>query len=111
MPQIDFADIFNQLKSDTANFAQTSLKSYVDDAKSDCQNFLESVKDKLEKWTGLLANGSLAKEDFEWLVYSQKELAEMNALKQAGLAEISIDQFRGGLINLIIDSIFHALKL
>ena len=111
MAKINFPDILKQLKAALGNLAQTTLQNYVSDAKTDAQNMLDSMTSKLQKWTGLLANGDLTTEDFEWLVYSQKDLVELAALKQAGLAEIRIDQFKGSVINLIIDTTFKILKI
>jgi len=111
MAKFNFPDILKQLKAALANLAETTLKNYVSDAKADAQNMLDSMTAKLEKWTGLLKDGDLTTEDFEWLVYSQKDLVELAALKQAGLAEIRIDQFKGSVINLIIDTTFQILKI
>ena len=111
MPQIDFPDILKQLKDALIGLAENTLKNYIDEAKSDAQTILDSMKDKLQNWAQLLANGKLTTEDFEWLVYSQKDLVEMTALKEAGLAEIRIDQFKGSVLNLIIDTVFNVLKI
>ena len=111
MAQINFPDILNQLKTDLINLAQSTLKNYVNDANSDAQNLLNSMKAKLETWTQLLADGKLTTEDFEWLVYSQKDLVAMDALKEAGLAEIRVDQFKASVINLIVDTIFSIIKI
>lgn len=111
MPQINFQEIFERLKSELANLAGSTLKNYVSDAKSDAQKLLDSMKQKLEKWTILLASGELSKADFELLVNSQKDLVEMECLKQAGLAAIRIDQFKGSVFNLIVDTIFHLIPL
>jgi hypothetical protein len=109
--EVNFPEIFEQLKQDVVNLAGTTVKNYVNDAKTDGQNMLNVMKEKLERWTNQLANGGLTTQDFEWLVYSQKELIVMDSLKQAGLAEIRIEQFKGGIINLVIDTIFHLLKI
>jgi hypothetical protein len=111
MPDIDFSAIFQQLKTDLFNLAGVSFKDFVSEAKNDGQNLLESMKEKLERWTTLLAKGDLTIEDFEWLVNSQKDLAKMNALKEAGLTEIRIDQFKSSVLNLVVDSVQHALKI
>jgi hypothetical protein len=111
MVQINFPDILNQLKTDLVNLAQTTLKNYVNNAKTDAQSMLDNMKAKLETWTNLLGNGSLSTEDFEWLIYSQKDLVEMQALKEGGLGEIRIDQFKSSVLNLIVDTIFSILKI
>jgi hypothetical protein len=41
----------------------------------------------------------------------QKDLIEMSTLKQAGLVQIRIDLFKGGVINLVIDTGFQIVKI
>ncbi len=67
------------------------------------------MKDKLSRWTILLAEGKITAEDFELLVSAQKDLVEMTVLQRAGLAAIKIEQFKNSVINLITDTVFHAL--
>jgi hypothetical protein len=112
MPQnIDFTKILEQVKSDLIALAQSTLKNYVSDAKKDALDVLEKTKEKLERWTLLLAKGSLSIADFEWLVNSQKDLVEMHGLKQAGLAAIRVDQFKNSVFNLIVDTVLHLVKI
>jgi hypothetical protein len=111
MAQINFAEIFEQLKKDIANLASSTLKNYVNDAKADGQKMLESIKEKLQKWTQLLADKQITTSDFELLVNSQKDLVEMDCLKQAGLAAIRVEQFKSSLFNLVVDTVFHLIPL
>ncbi|MFT4023744.1 MAG: hypothetical protein QM664_08175, partial [Flavihumibacter sp.] len=68
-------------------------------------------KENLKRWTTLLMEERLTTADFEWLVLSQKDLAQMVALKQAGLSVIRIQQFRDSLLNLVVDTIFGLIKI
>ena len=45
------------------------------------------------------------------LVRGQKDLAQMKALKQAGLAQVSIDTFTNGVLDIVINAAFAAIKL
>jgi len=99
--QIDFGNVLNTLKTGIVNLAQTTLKDYVAQATQDGQAILNELKDNLKTWTQALADGSLSKADFGDLVLGQKDLLEMVALKQAGLAVIQVDQFKMDVINLI----------
>jgi hypothetical protein len=112
MPQpIDFEELLQQLKSGIASLARLTIRDYVNYAKQDGDRILEEMKEKLKRWTQKLAEGHLSKEDFLWLVASQKDLIEMNSLKQAGLAAIRVEQFRSSVINLIIDTAFSVIKI
>ena len=108
---INFQEIFNNLKQGVSSLAETSLKDFVLQAKSDGQKILDSMKAKLEKWSNQLANGELSPEDFKELILGQKDLLEMVALKEAGLLLISAEAFKNSVLNLIITSITSAIKL
>jgi vacuolar-type H+-ATPase subunit H len=111
MPEVNFPEILKQVKTDIVNLAQTSLKNYVKDAKTDAQTILDAMEKKLERWTKLLIQGELTTADFEWLVYREKDLIKMTALKEAGLAAIRVDQFKNSVLNMVIDTIFQLVKV
>lgn len=103
----NFEELFSELKTNMEDLVKLTLSNYKKEALEDAKTFLESTKDKLKRWTELLAAKQLSTEDFEWLVESQKDLAKMTLLKQKGLAEIRIDQFKKSLLNLIVDTVFN----
>jgi hypothetical protein len=103
-----FNDYLAALETALASFAETSFASVKDAAIQDGKIFVQQSSAKLERWTGLLATKQLAQEDFAWLVSSQKDLIEMEALEQAGLNQATLDRFGAGLLNLIIGT---ALKV
>jgi len=105
MTSEDFKPIEKQLKDEAIQLALTTFENYKKEAKADALKLIEEMKQNLEKWTLQLADGELSKADFEFLVLGQKELIEMIALKQAGLAKIKLDEFKIGLLNLIIKTI------
>ncbi|HEU4554381.1 MAG TPA: hypothetical protein VFS25_16155 [Chitinophaga sp.] len=108
---MDFSAILDKLITDIAALAKSTVKNYATAAVTDAKQFIQESEDKLKRWTLLLANKQLTTEDFEWLVMSQKDLAKMEALKQSGLAMARIDAFRLSMLNLIIDTVFSAVKI
>ena len=109
--QLDFAILFEQLKDQVVNLAGISLAKYENEAKKGALLFLNEIKEKLARWTLLLADRQLTTDDFEWLVNSQKQLMEMHALSQAGLAAIRVDQFKNSVMNMVVDTIFSFVKI
>lgn len=109
MPAPDFDDLLAQIRDGVAALALATVRRYADDAIADAEAFLDQTRDKLERWTGLLADGQLTTEDVEWLVRSQASLLEMRALKQSGLALVRVDEFRASVLNLVTDTIFGAV--
>ncbi|WP_423126748.1 hypothetical protein [Gaoshiqia sp. Z1-71] len=102
---MDFQTLFDSLKNEVIKLASSSLKSYKKEAQSDALRVAEELKEDLKAWTIQLATGEMAAKDFEFLILAKKELIEMTALKQKGLAKIKIDEFKTGLLNCIISTV------
>lgn len=101
-----FDDFIEELKTEIVEFAEYSWKAYKNAAIKDGKAFLEQSKADLERWTKMLAKGDLTRDDFEWLMVGKKDLAELVALKQKGLAKVALDRFTNGLIDTIVSTAF-----
>lgn len=110
-PQIDFTAIVKQLETGLAQLASTSVKEYTKDATNDGIKMLDSLKSDLQAWTLQLANGDISAKDLEYLVNSKNSLIQMDALKQAGLAAVRIDQFKISAIQLVTSTITSLIKV
>ncbi len=102
----DFATFLSTLKSGIATLVSGSFSEAKTAATQDALAFLENSRADLERWTNLLMEGKLTHEDFEFLVAGRKEVAAMEALKQAGLAQVRIDRFQNALLHLVVESAF-----
>lgn len=100
MPDID--EFFNALKDEITELAETHLEEMREAAIQDGTAFLQRTRDDLKRWAHLLEKGEMSREEFESLVRGQKDLAEMEALKQAGLAAVRAERFRNALIDRIV---------
>ncbi len=69
--------------------------------------FVDRTRGDMARWTGLLATGALTRDDFEWLVFGRRELAELEALRLAGLSLAQIDRFRAALVETIVGTAFR----
>jgi hypothetical protein len=101
-----FDEFIEKMGEGLKGLSRTSLKEFKDAATSDAKDFLEKYKADLQKWIEDLANGELSEEDFEDLVLGRKDIAEMYALKKAGVALAKMDLFKCRLADLIIDTAF-----
>ena len=99
-----FDDFLDILKQGIVDIAQETVSDFKDQAIDDAQSFIEDTKDDLLRWTNLLAKGDLTKDEFTFLVQSQKDLFNMHALKQAGLTLIAAQKFRDAVIDLITNA-------
>jgi hypothetical protein len=100
----DFERFLDTVKDEVVALAKDHLEEMQGAAVQDGEAFLERTKDDLKRWTRLLEQGDLTREDVEWLIKAKKDLAKMEALKQAGLAAARVDRFRNALIDRVINT-------
>ncbi len=105
----DFASLLDALKDEIIDLAASHFNDVREEAITDGEAFLERTKDDLQRWTRLLEDGELSKQEFESLVRGKKDLAEMNALKQAGLAAAEANQFRDALLDRVVNTTVQVL--
>ena len=91
--------------------ARNTLEDTLEQAEADARSYLEDSKDKLRRWGDALSKGELTRDDFEFLVGGQRDLAKMRALKAVGVSQTRLERFRTGLVNLATQSAFDAIGL
>lgn len=101
-----FDTFIDMLKNGFARYARENWHEVKDAAIRDAEDFLSAAKNDLQRWTRSLAKGDLTRDDFEWLVESKKDLAQLAALKQIGLKKIALDRFLNGVLDLTVDTAF-----
>ena len=99
-----FDDFLDIIQKGIVEIAVDTLDDFATQAIDDGNDFIEDTKEDLERWTKLLAKGELSKDDFTFLIQSQKDLFNLHALKQAGLALIAAQKFRDAVIDLMISA-------
>ena len=108
---VSIEQLVQALEGGVETLAKSTLEGYISQAKTDGQNAIDSMKTNLQKWTLELESGALTAGDIAFLIKEQAALDEMTTLKQAGLAEVKIDQFKSDLINMISNTIFNLIKI
>lgn len=99
-------DIIDTLKKDVAVLAQSSFKDFHKEAIADGKSFVDAIGSDLVIWAASCAAGKMTKDELSSLIKGKKDLAEMKALKQRGLAKARIDQFVNGVIDKTISRTF-----
>ena len=100
---MDFDEILKQLKENLLKLVNDEYEDFKGSGEKVVNDFLNNSKQKLEKWTNLLANEMITLEEYEWLLKSQKDLFEMNALYTAGISKIKLERFKNKSIKAIVD--------
>ena len=109
MANIDIGSIFKSVEDQSKVLAEKLFKQYTHQALSDVRDFLQKSKDDLKRRVEDLDRGDLDKDEFESLIKGQADVAEMRALKQAGLAAVQIDTFTNGVVDIIVNAAFAAI--
>ena len=101
--------ILKSVEDQSKALAEKLFKQYTHQAVSDVRDFLQKSAVNLKRWVEELARDDLDKDEFESLIKGQADLAEMRALKQAGLAAVQIDTFTNGVLDIIVNAAFAAI--
>jgi DNA repair ATPase RecN len=109
MAKIDVGSIFKSIEEQSKALAEKLFKQYTNQALSDVRDFLQQSKDDLKRWIEELARREIDRGEFESLVQGQADVAEMRALKQAGLAAVQVDTFTNGLLDIVVSAAFSAI--
>lgn len=105
----DFDAFFEKLKAGAEGIARKEALEFALAAQKDSRAFLETFRGDLQRYTELAATGRITREEFEFLVMAKRDLAAMEALKQAGLAKIRIEKIKNGILELVISSVFELI--
>lgn len=109
MANIDINGLLRSVEEQTKALAQKQFKQYTQQAVGDVKDLLEKSKNDLKRWVEELARGEMDKDEFQSLVQGQLDVAEMRALKQAGLAEVQIESFVNGVVDIVVNAAFAAI--
>jgi hypothetical protein len=97
-----FEDFLGELKGEIKDLVAEHWGNFASAATKDASAFVDESVEDLKRWTQLLSDGSITVHEFEFLLQAKKDLLEMTALKEAGLAQVQRDRFVSGLITTII---------
>ena len=111
MASFDINNFVKAVLTNASNLAATLFKSYAGQAETDASTFVQTAKAGIARAVSLYQQGKIDKDELEDLIQGKKDLAVMHALKDAGLASAAIDTFVNGLIQIMIDAVFAALKI
>lgn len=108
---MNFNAILKSIEGQTKALAQKELKGFADQALSDVKGFAQSSKADLEEWTQAALQKKMPMDEYTSLVKGQLDVAEMRALKQAGLAQVRIDTFTNGFLEILSSAVMSAIPI
>jgi hypothetical protein len=101
--------ILKSIEDQSKALAQRLFRQFTQQAITDTKDFLDKTRSDIERWAGEFARKEIDEDDVGSLLRGQKDLAEMRALKQAGLAQVSIDTFTNGVLEIAVTAITAAI--
>ena len=104
-----FMEFWAQVLANVETFAADKWNELKEDAVEDSKKFLTEVKDDVQRWISLLAEGKLTSDDLGWLIKGKRDLAELLFLKEKGLAKPDLDKFFEGLLETILSTAFKLI--
>ncbi|WP_264524823.1 hypothetical protein [Flavobacterium sp. N502536] len=93
--------LLEELKSKLKVIITESYKDNKFDLEKNLNLFLETSKEKLERWILLFTSGDLTKEELEWLLKSQLNLSAFETLQTAGISKIKLNMIKNNIIKLV----------
>lgn len=93
-----------EIEVDIVNLAKITVKGFTKKAVADGKAFVKQTEEQIATWLAELVAGDITQKNFESLVRGEKDLAEMKALQQVGLARAAIDTFVNGVIEIVINA-------
>src|SRR6266404_2019949 len=110
MNKIDLDALLKDVLAQSETLAAELLKDFKDKGVADVKQFLSDSRSDLERRTGELTQGEITKDEFHDLVQGQIDVALLHGLKESGLAEVEIDKFTDGVIDILTEVAFSAAK-
>ncbi|OJX52771.1 MAG: hypothetical protein BGO88_13180 [Flavobacterium sp. 38-13] len=106
---MDIEKLLKQLKQELVTLLGDKYKEFKPEIQKDITAFLDSSKEKLERWTLLLASSSITEEEFSWLLKSQQDLIALKALQGAGLSKIKLNNIKNAIILTIFKTVLLSI--
>jgi hypothetical protein len=105
----DINQIFTDIKNQLGPLAEQNLGEFAAQGKADAEAFLADSRANLAKWFQQLADGKIDQDEFNFLVDTQKDAAEMTALRATNAGQIRVDKFRNSVFSVIISTAVKAI--
>lgn len=103
---MDIKGLLKELKTGIFGLAKEKLGIESKEVKKEINEIVNQSKVKLERWSLLLKNGDLTRDDFLWLLESQRELLQLHSLRALGISQIKLGHFKSKVIDFIGQTVF-----
>lgn len=106
---MDYAIFLDALKKNIEKTVETLGDEYKDQLLKTGIGYAKQSKTKIEGWIKAAGAGELKPGDLQFLLGSEQDLAQMEFLKEEGLALVLKDKLKNAFINSIVDAVFQII--
>ena len=106
---MDIEKLLQELRKNLIAVLGEKYKEFKPEIQKDVNDFLDKSREKLERWSLLLAAGSLTEEEFAWLLKSQQDLVTLKALQGAGLSKIKLNNLKNTLFKTVLQTVLLSI--
>lgn len=93
--------ILTGLQEGVMDAVKQVLTNFIPEATEDVTAFFASSAGRIERYVKLLVTSQITLGEFKSLILGLRDLAELTALTQAGLAEIEIEKTRNTILKAV----------
>lgn len=104
---MDNDTLLKELKSRLKIIITNSYKDIKPELEKDLNTFLETSREKLERWILLFSTSALTEEELEWLLKSQLDLVALQALQTTGISKIRLNTLKNNILKTIFKVIIE----
>ncbi|QOG04329.1 hypothetical protein [Flavobacterium sp. MDT1-60] len=104
---MDNDKVLKELKSRLKIIIANSYKDIKPELEKDLNTFLETSREKLERWILLFSTSALTEEELEWLLKSQLDLVALQALQTTGISKIRLNTLKNNILKTIFKVIIE----
>jgi len=108
---MDTKALTKELKTGILDMIKSTFDTDSKAVKDEVTAILKKSKERLERWTILLSKKQLSKDEFEWLLKSQRDLYHMASLKALGVSQIQLGHFKSKALNFVATTVFKFVGL
>jgi hypothetical protein len=101
--------LIKDLTSELKTIITNSYKDIKPELEQDLNTFLETFREKLERWVILLSTAAITPEEFEWFLKSQVDLVALQALQTAGISKIRLNTIKNNIVKTIFKVVLLAI--
>ena len=107
---IDFSVLLKEIESGVVAAAIKDATAFVEQTAADTATFVAASTASIAKYISLYSAGQITADELKSLLLGLGDLAAMDGLKAAGLAEIEIEKIRDAAIQALVSIVGAAIK-